>query len=473
MTVKRFDEDTIVAISTPLGEGALGVIRLSGKNALRIADQIFRPKSGKPVVEQPTYTLQYGHVVNRTGAKEEAVVDEAVIAVMRAPASFTKEDVVEISAHGGPAILQAILGLAIRHGARSAERGEFTKRAFLNGRLDLLQAEAVLDLVSARTEPGLLWAARQLDGALSRKIKDFKNELLEVLTHLEAQIDFPEDSPDTEPYAQLSARTKKVLDGVQGLLAQSDTGILLKRGLSVVICGRPNVGKSSLFNALSRANRVIVTPYAGTTRDVVEADIQIQGLPVRLYDTAGLRQTDHPIEKEGIERTKLAVKDADVVIYLLDRSQLLVSEDIALLKDLNVKQVVVVLNKSDLVHRLSEKDLAAQLKGTPAQNYPHCLADCVSVDGTRALENEIHRLSGLGKLDLSQDPGINSLRQKEALLQAETALNQTLLAFKNNLSAELIAVDVRLTLDHLGTLIGDVYNDDMLDVLFNRFCIGK
>src|SRR3990167_8965301 len=301
MVLKGFDTDTIAAVSTPAGEGGIGIIRISGREAIPIADRLFESKKGISVSDQKSFAAQYGHIISTESPGGKEVIDEALLLVMRAPKSFTREDVVEISAHGGTAVLQAILRLILKARARPAEKGEFTKRAFLNGRIDLIQAEAVLDLVKAKTELGRRWAAAQLEGGLSEKIRNFKRELLDILTHLEASIDFPEDSPDMDSIPKLGQRLGILSHGLKQLISNAAFGILAKNGLKVVIAGRPNVGKSSLMNQLARANRVIVTPYPGTTRDVIEEEIEIQGFSVRVVDTAGIQETTHPIEREGIK----------------------------------------------------------------------------------------------------------------------------------------------------------------------------
>ena len=294
------DNDTIAAISTPLGEGAMGVVRLSGSRAVEIADEIFQSKNQKKVCEQKNFTSQLGFVTETDGEKN--TIDEALLLLMRAPKSYTCEDVVEISVHGGTGVLQATLGLAIKKGARLAQKGEFTKRAFLNGRLDLLQAEAVMDLVKSKTPLGRQWAVRQLEGYFSSAMQNLKREILDVLSHLEASIDFPDDFPDAQSSEALSRRLEACEESVSKILNTARSGALVKNGLRVAITGRPNVGKSSLLNRLARIDRVIVTPYPGTTRDVVEQEIQIGNFPLRLFDTAGIQQTSHPIELQGIEQ---------------------------------------------------------------------------------------------------------------------------------------------------------------------------
>ncbi len=465
--LREFEQDTIAAISTPLGEGGIGVVRLSGTQAVAIADKIFESKKKAPVREQKSFTVQYGHVIEK-GLDGPKVIDEVLLLLMRGPKSYTCEDVVEISAHGGSAVLQEILQMALKAGARLAGKGEFTKRAFLNGRLDLLQAEAVLDLVKAKTSLGAHWATAQLEGVLSRKMQNWKEELLNVLSHLEASIDFPDDFPETDSHSELAQRLGLLYQEVEELLASSDLGMIAKRGLKVVISGRPNVGKSSLMNQLAKANRVIVTPYPGTTRDVVEEEIQIHGFPVRLLDTAGIQDTSHPIEKEGIDRSKRAVDESDLVLYVLDGSQDWHPDDETLLGGLDGKGKIIVVNKSDLPPKLDSARVKQRVNGAPVVG-----ASCLKELGVRALEDEIFRFITEGKAKVSDEAVISSVRQKDLLQKALANIADAQKGCEEDLSPELLAVDVRLALDHLGLLVGEVVNDDVLEVLFSQFCIGK
>src|SRR3989338_3763414 len=363
MVLKDFLDDTIAAISTPLGEGGLGVIRVSGKDAIAIADSIFLSKRRRSVKQQKSYTVQYGHIFSETAQDEKRIIDEVLVLVMRSPKSYTGEDVVEISAHGGAAVLGAILELAIQRGARLAAKGEFTKRAFLNGRMDLLQAETVLDLVQAKTDLVREWASEKLKGKLSLKIEEWKAELIDMLSHLEASVDFPEDFPETHPSTQIGVRLGFLAQEVKSVLKNAEFAIVIKKGLKVVLAGRPNVGKSSLMNELARTHRVIVTPYPGTTRDVVEEEIQIRGIPVRLVDTAGIQETSHPIEKEGVEKSKDAIQGADLVLYVLDGSQPFHAEDERLIRLMESKFRFLIVNKSDLPGLLDRRLFSAKFPG--------------------------------------------------------------------------------------------------------------
>jgi len=338
----------------------------------------------------------------------------------------------------------------------------------LNGRLDLLQAEAVLDLVKAKTSLGAQWATAQLEGVLSRKMQNWKEELLNILSHLEASIDFPDDFPETDSHLELGQRLGLLHQEVAELLASSDLGMIAKRGLKVVISGRPNVGKSSLMNQLAKANRVIVTPYPGTTRDVVEEEIQIHGFPVRLLDTAGIQDTSHPIEKEGINRSKRAVDESDLVLYVLDGSQDWHPDDETLLGGLDGKSMIIVVNKSDLPAKLDSIRVKQRVNGASVVG-----SSCLKESGIRALEDEIFRFITEGKTKVSDEAVISSVRQKDLLQKTLANIADAQNGCQEGLSPELLAVDVRLALDHLGLLVGEVVNDDVLEVLFSQFCIGK
>jgi tRNA modification GTPase len=468
--LKNFDEDTIAAISTPPGQGGIGVVRLSGPRALAVADRIFESKNKKRPSEQASHTVQIGTIVVAEDPPASRVIDEVLLLVMRGPKSYTCEDIVEISAHGSPAVLEKILDLAVQFGARLAEPGEFTKRAFLNGRIDLLQAEAVLDLIRAKTERGRRWASAQLDGFLSRKIQNFKETLLDILTRLEASIDFSEDAPEAADSGQIHEKLNELVFAMTDLLKNADTGILLKRGIHTVICGKPNVGKSSLMNQLARSNRVIVTPYAGTTRDVVTEEIQIKGFPVRLFDTAGIQDTDHPIEKEGIRRSRQALSEADIILFVLDSSCALSEEDSRISEEIGDRKKIIVLNKWDLPRKIDGPRIKKFIKSAAAVIVE---LSCLSGKGIELLENEIVRMASGGEIEISEEITVSTVRQKDHLKKSLESVQNALKASSGDMSAEFVAVDVRLALDQLGVLVGETATDDILNSIFSQFCIGK
>ena len=466
--LREFDEDTIAAISTPPGEGGIGIIRLSGPRAILIADQVFRSSKKMRVKDQPAFTAQHGYILAKNNFGQSEKVDEVLVLLMRAPKSYTCEDVVEISAHGGSAVTQAILDLLIKEGARLAAKGEFTKRAFLNGRIDLLQAEAVLDLIKAKTELGRRWATAQLEGVLSQAMKAMKDELVTILSHLEASIDFPDDSIDSQSLKEMADQLNVMKARISSLLSSSSLGFIAKNGLKVVIAGRPNVGKSSLMNRLTGMDRVIVTSFPGTTRDTVEAETQIQGFLIRIVDTAGIQRSDHPIEKEGIERSKAAVAESDLVLYVLDAGNPWSLDDGELLRDLADKQTIVVLNKCDLPRKLDIKLLK------PWVDQERLIEiSCTANIGLELLEKAIVSLIKTGNSLVYNDIIVTTVRQKDTLEKMFESIKNAGDSAKTGLSPELVAVDVRLALDHLGALVGEVVTNDILEVLFSQFCIGK
>lgn len=464
-SLKESDRDTIAAIATAIGEGGIGIVRLSGPQSIAIADKIFESKARQSVLKQKSFTAQYGWVRTKSGE----IIDEVILLLMRAPKSYTCEDVVEISAHGGAATLQAILARTIECGARLAARGEFTKRAFLNGRLDLLQAEAVLDLVQAKTEMGRAWASSQLEGVLSQKIKYFKEELLDILSHLEASIDFPEDFPDVQEIPELGLRLKNLSEAVRALIDTAALGFVAKNGIKLTIAGRPNVGKSSLLNALCGESRVIVTPIAGTTRDVVEQEIELGGFLLRLQDTAGIHESEHAIEREGIKRSKKAVAESDLVLYVLDAHEALSEDDRILIESLREsKNFILVLNKSDLPEKIQSVEVEKL-----ARSAPIVRSSCLAQNGLRKLEEKILSLIQQGKTSPSGEPVITNVRQKDLLEKLLESIKQAESSCLSGASSELIAVEVRSGLDALGSLAGEIVTDDLLEIIFNQFCIGK
>ncbi|MBI4432181.1 MAG: tRNA uridine-5-carboxymethylaminomethyl(34) synthesis GTPase MnmE [Candidatus Omnitrophica bacterium] len=476
MTLKELPGDTIAAISTPPGEGGLGVIRLSGPQALAIADKVFKPKSKILPSQQKTFTAQLGQLVDpsasslRSVARDDrgtGLIDEVIALVMRSPKSYTCEDVVELSAHGGSAVLQAIMEALLKEGARLAAPGEFTKRAFLNGRIDLLQAEAVLDLIQARTQAARRFAGAAIDGHLSRKIAGVKENLIRILSHLEAAIDFPDEHLSPTPPDQMARELEKITQTIHQLLQSSDLGLLAKRGLKVVLAGKPNAGKSSLLNQLAKKNRVIVTPYPGTTRDVVEEEIQLSGFPVRLVDTAGIQETEHPIEREGVARSRQAIAQADLVLFVTDASRGWEAQDEAVLRELDGRPRLIILNKSDL-------PLALDLKGLVARaGEPLLRTSCVEAEGVRPLERAIEAFILNGRAEIPQEAVVTTVRQRDLLDRAAKGLEAARVACLGGFSAEFVASDVRMAMESLGELAGEMVTDDVLDALFNQFCIGK
>lgn len=456
----NLDEDTIAAIATPLGEGGLAVIRLSGPKALAVAAQCFRPvgaNSCKPT-EATSHTIHYGKVM-RGGQ----TVDEVLCAVMRAPRTYTREDVVEITCHGGLLASKTVLDTVLASGARLAEPGEFTKRAFLNGRLDLTQAEAVLDVIHSRTELALAAANEQLAGKLGQRINQLRDDLMHVLAHVEAHIDFPEEdiAPDTQE--QLVGHLERGLAFMDELLRTADEGQILRHGIRAAIIGRPNAGKSSLLNQLLGHNRAIVSPIPGTTRDTIEETANIRGLPVVFIDTAGLREARDEIEQEGIRRSRESLARAEFILHVLDASEPLTEADANLLAEFASKKRILVANKADLSPRLE----------LPAGS-PSAVSVCsTSGQGIEALKDSIKSLLWSGEIKSEMLQVMINSRHQDALRRARESTALTLEALREGLSLDLVAVDLHAAVNAVGEVVGQTATDDLLDMIFSQFCIGK
>lgn len=450
-------DDTIAAIATPLGEGGLAVIRLSGPQALGVADRCFVPagrSSCKPS-QAPTHTLQFGHI-ERLGQR----VDEVLVAVMRAPRTFTREDVVEITCHGGLLPAKLVLDALLEQGARLAEAGEFTRRAFLNGRIDLAQAEAVADLIHSRTELALRAANEQLAGKLSQRINQLRDELLKTLAHVEAHIDFPDEdiAPDTQE--QLLRRLEQGVAFMDELLRTAGEGRILRRGIRAAIIGRPNAGKSSLLNQLLGQDRAIVSPIPGTTRDTIEETANIRGLPLVFIDTAGLREARDQIEAEGIRRSRQSFQQAELILHVFDASEPLTEADRQYLGEFAGKKRLLVRNKTDLPARL-------ELPEPPVD------VSCLTGRGIEALKDAIKELVWKGEIKAEMLQVMINSRHQDALSRARSASLRTMEALRAGQTLELVAVDLRIAVNAVGEIVGKTATEDLLDVIFSQFCIGK
>ncbi|WP_043097237.1 tRNA uridine-5-carboxymethylaminomethyl(34) synthesis GTPase MnmE [Kallotenue papyrolyticum] len=451
--------DTIAAIATPVGEGGVGIVRLSGPDALAIARRIFQPRHGGDTYRPQL--MRYGRVIDAEGRS----VDEALAVFFKAPRSYTREDVVEIHCHGGALPLRRTLELALAAGARLAEPGEFTMRAFLNGRLDLAQAEATLDLIQARTATSLQLALEQLGGRLSREVRAAREAALGALAYLTALVDFPEDDvPEQdvlEPLRQARAQ-------VAALVRSADQGILYRYGARAVLVGRPNAGKSSLLNALLRVERAIVTPIAGTTRDTLEETANLGGVPVVLIDTAGITATDDPVERIGVERSRRALATADLVLLVLDRAAALSDEDMAIAALTHGRPTVLVLNKADLPPQLDAQPLIAAHPTLRAQ----VTVSATTGQGLEELGATVARAL-LGGSALPGETLVTNPRHRDALSRALEQLDSALAALQAGLSVDLVAVDVGAVVQALGEVTGETVGEDLLTAIFSRFCIGK
>ncbi len=456
--------DTIAAISTPLGQGGIGIVRLSGEKALDIADRIFKPGRGDQLPSTlPTHTVHYGRVVDG-----DEVVDEALLTLMHAPRSYTREDVVEISCHGSMVALRRVLELALAHGARLAEPGEFTKRAFLNGRLDLAQAEAVADIIAAKTEASQRAAEAQLRGDLSREVNDIREQLADLLTYVEASIDFAEEDIELLTRDELRRRCDAVTEHVQRLIETADAGQVLREGITAAIVGRPNVGKSSLMNALLRTDRVIVTPVPGTTRDVVEDTLNIKGIPMRVADTAGLRASADVVEAEGVMRTRQQMAAADIVIAVLDGSEPLTDDDRDLLANLPSGRSLIVVNKIDLPQLLRKEELSKAPREVQVVE-----TSATERTGLDDLEETIVGLALGGAVLRTDGVMVTNVRHRDALVRAERSMGRAIAAMDDELSEEFIASDLRGALDAVGEIVGETLTEDIIDRIFATFCLGK
>jgi tRNA modification GTPase len=470
-------DDTIAAIATPLGEGGLAVIRLSGPQALGIADRCFVPAgrgSSKPS-SAPTHTIHYGRIV-RGGC----TVDEVLVAVLRAPRTFTREDVVEITCHGGILPAKTVLDAVLEGGARLAQPGEFTRRAFLNGRIDLAQAEAVVDLIHSRTELALRAANEQLAGKLSERIHRLREGLLKALAHVEAHIDFPDEDIAPESREQLLDRLERGVAFMEDLLRTAGEGQILRSGIRVAIIGRPNAGKSSLLNQLLGHDRAIVSSIPGTTRDTIEETANIRGLPVVFVDTAGLRDARGEIEKEGVRRSRRTLEEAELLLHIFDVSEPLTAEDEKHLAEFQGKKRILVRNKTDLPPRLELPRMAGRdVSTTPAraEDNPPCVpivdVSCLTGEGMERLKDAIKELVWSGEIKAEMLEVMVNSRHQDALNRARASTLRAIELLRASQPLELTAMELRIAVNAVGEIIGKTTTEDLLDMIFSQFCIGK
>jgi len=457
-------DDTIAAIATPVGTGGIGIIKLTGPDALSIASRLFQSSSFSASSPE-THRLYYGTIID---PDDRCRLDDVLLSYMKSPSSYTGDDVVEINCHSGLVILRKILDLVIRGGARLAEPGEFTKRAFLNGRIDLTQAEAVIDVIDAKTENYLKLASRHLRGDLAQKTKAFRETLLEISAHIEVSIDFPEDEIDAVDTGSLARKTAGLSDMVKQLLSTFDQGNLYRMGIQAVIVGKPNVGKSSLLNALLGDTRAIVTSIPGTTRDTIQETITIEGVPVRLTDTAGLRSSQNEIEQMGIDMTMSKLADADLVLVVLDGSDELDPRDRTVSRYVKGKKAIAVINKSDLHQHLSADDLNGLFS-----SHSIVKTSALHGRGIDELKQAIYQTAIHNSHDISSDILLCNARHKSILERTQNSLQAVFDGLCNGLAPELISVDLQAALHALGELSGETTADDVLDMIFSKFCIGK
>jgi tRNA modification GTPase len=458
-----YPNDTIAAVSTPIGQGGIGIVRISGPESLAIAGRIFRGRRPGGLAGARSFSLHYGHIINPSGGSD---IDEVILSVMRAPNSYTREDVVEINCHGGMISVRETLELVLFLGARLAEPGEFTKRAFINGRLSLDEAEAVLDLISARTEESRRIAIDQLKGGLSERLSELRSAMIEICSFVEACIDFPEEELETKTIEELVAGLKEMKQDIQALSRTYSEGRFFRDGLSVAIVGRPNVGKSSLLNALLKRNRAIVTELPGTTRDVIEEHLDIQGLPVTIIDTAGIRMSEEVIEREGIRRSLEAMEKADFIIAVLDGSEEMKAEDLEILGKIGEKNALIAINKADLPAEISLARVAAS-----GRQYVYISA--TSGSGLEELKKILFGLTLGNWKEEREGIVITNIRHKSALDKAGVAVGRAMAILRENRPVELLSIEMRDALDSIGSITGGISTEEILDRIFSDFCIGK
>ncbi|TFE01437.1 tRNA uridine-5-carboxymethylaminomethyl(34) synthesis GTPase MnmE [Jeotgalibacillus salarius] len=457
--------DTIAAISTPMGEGAIAIVRLSGDDAFTIADRVYK-SGGKQLQSVPSHTIHYGHIVD---PKTDETIEEVMVSVMKGPKTFTREDVVEINCHGGVVSVNRVLQLLLREGARLAEPGEFTKRAFLNGRIDLSQAEAVMDLIRAKTDRAMNVAMNQMQGRLSRLVQSLRQEILEILAQVEVNIDYPEyDDVEEMTLNMMMEKSRYVRDEVEKLLKTSEQGKILREGLSTVIIGRPNVGKSSLLNSLVQENKAIVTDVPGTTRDVIEEYVNVRGVPLKLVDTAGIRETEDIVERIGVERSRQVLKEADLILLVLNHGEELSDEDRRLFEAVSGMDVIVIVNKTDL-DQVIDLNEAKQLSG----DHKLVTTSLLKEQGVDELEESIASLFFDGSVDLGDGTYVSNSRHIALLHQALQAIEEAIEGAEMGTPVDMVQIDLRRTWEILGEMIGDTVQESLIDQLFSQFCLGK
>ncbi|MBU8905762.1 tRNA uridine-5-carboxymethylaminomethyl(34) synthesis GTPase MnmE [Desertibacillus haloalkaliphilus] len=456
--------DTIAAISTPMGEGAIAIVRVSGEDAIAIADKLYKGKES--LTNVPTHTIHYGYIID---PETNDTIEEAMVTVLRAPKTFTCEDIVEINCHGGLVSVNRVLQVLLNQGARLAEPGEFTKRAFLNGRIDLSQAEGVIDLIRAKTDRAMNIALGQVEGRLSKKITKLRQALIETVAHVEVNIDYPEyDDVEMMTHDVLKEKALYVRDEIDKLLTTAEQGKILREGLATVIIGRPNVGKSSLLNSLVHENKAIVTDVPGTTRDVIEEYVNVRGVPLRLIDTAGIRETEDIVERIGVERSRQVLKEAELILLVLNYGEELSPEDEALFEAIEGMDAIVIVNKVDVDQKI-DLDRVKQL----ADERPVITTSMVKDEGIDDLEEAIKQLFFAGNIDAGDITYVSNSRHIALLNQAKRSVNDALEAIELDVPIDMVQIDVTRAWELLGEIIGDAMHESLIDQLFSQFCLGK
>ncbi|HBG3017250.1 TPA: tRNA uridine-5-carboxymethylaminomethyl(34) synthesis GTPase MnmE [Staphylococcus aureus] len=458
------DLDTITSISTPMGEGAIGIVRLSGPQAVEIADKLYK---GKHLLNDvPSHTINYGHIID---PESKEVVEEVMVSVLRAPKTFTREDIIEINCHGGILTINRVLELTMTYGARMAEPGEFTKRAFLNGRIDLSQAEAVMDFIRSKTDRASKVAMNQIEGRLSDLIKKQHQSILEILAQVEVNIDYPEyDDVEDATTEFLLEQSKEIKQEINRLLDTGAQGKIMREGLSTVIVGKPNVGKSSMLNNLIQDNKAIVTEVAGTTRDVLEEYVNVRGVPLRLVDTAGIRETEDIVEKIGVERSRKALSQADLILFVLNNNEALTQEDYTLYEVVKNEDVIVIVNKMDLEQNIDINEVKDMIGDTPLIQ-----TSMLKQEGIDELEIQIRDLFFGGEVQNQDMTYVSNSRHISLLKQARQTIQDAIDAAESGVPMDMVQIDLTRTWEILGEIIGETASDELIDQLFSQFCLGK
>lgn len=457
-----FRNDTIAAISTGMTNSGIGVVRISGEDAVKVADRIFRKPNGRKLSEEKTFTIHYGHIYD-----ENELIDEVLVMLMRGPRSYTAEDTVEIDCHGGVLVMRKILETVVKNGARLAEPGEFTKRAFLNGRIDLSQAEAVIDVINAKNDYALKSSVNQLNGAMSRKVKELREKLIYEIAFIESALDDPEHI-SLEGYPEiLHERLIPIKQEIEKLLATADNGRVVKEGVKTVILGKPNAGKSSLMNVLVGEERAIVTDVAGTTRDTLEENIRLHGISLNIIDTAGIRDTDDIVEKIGVDKARQSADDADLIIYVVDGSRPLDENDREIMELIRGRKAIVLLNKTDLEMLVTEKELEERTGQTV---IPVSAKEQKGID---VLKERIRELFFSGKIDFNDEVMITNVRHKTALREAYDSLLLVEKSIEDQMPEDFFSIDLMNAYEELGTIVGEALEDDLVNEIFSKFCMGK
>ncbi|HCS9136312.1 TPA: tRNA uridine-5-carboxymethylaminomethyl(34) synthesis GTPase MnmE [Staphylococcus aureus] len=458
------DLDTITSISTPMGEGAIGIVRLSGPQAVEIADKVYK---GKHLLNDvPSHTINYGHIID---PESKEVVEEVMVSVLRAPKTFTREDIIEINCHGGILTINRVLELTMTYGARMAEPGEFTKRAFLNGRIDLSQAEAVMDFIRSKTDRASKVAMNQIEGRLSDLIKKQRQSILEILAQVEVNIDYPEyDDVEDATTEFLLEQSKEIKQEINRLLDTGAQGKIMREGLSTVIVGKPNVGKSSMLNNLIQDNKAIVTEVAGTTRDVLEEYVNVRGVPLRLVDTAGIRETEDIVEKIGVERSRKALSQADLILFVLNNNEALTQEDYTLYEVVKNEDIIVIVNKMDLEQNIDINEVKDMIGDTPLIQ-----TSMLKQEGIDELEIQIRDLFFGGEVQNQDMTYVSNSRHISLLKQARQTIQDAIDAAESGVPMDMVQIDLTRTWEILGEIIGETASDELIDQLFSQFCLGK